>query len=289
MISDITLGQFFPGKSPLHRLDPRTKILMSIVFIVAIFLAENPLSFLVIALTVALLVLVSGISFRVIIKGIKPIIFILIFTAIINVFLTDGTGAPLLSFWVIEIYVEGIVRAVFMALRVILLIIGTSTLLTYTTSPISLTDGIESLLYPLKKIGVPVHLFAMMMTIALRFIPTLVEETEKIMNAQKSRGADFTSGNLLRRAKALIPILIPLFVSSFKRAEELATAMECRCYRGDKNRTKLVKLSFGLSDLLFILMAVVFMGIIISLKILPYNYEMNPTIFNILFFPIRRS
>ncbi len=289
MISDITLGQFFPGNSALHRLDPRTKILLSIIFIVAIFLAENPLSFLVVALTVAALVMISGISFKVILKGIKPIIFILIFTAVINVFLTDGMGEPLLRFWIIEIYVEGIVRAVFMALRVIFLIIGTSTLLTYTTSPISLTDGIESLLYPLKKIGIPVHIFAMMMTIALRFIPTLVEETEKIMNAQKSRGADFTSGGLIKRAKALVPILIPLFVSSFKRAEELATAMECRCYRGDKNRTKLVKLSFGVLDAVFMLLGIIFMGIIISLKILPYNYEIDPVFFNIFFYPIRRS
>ena len=289
MISDITLGQFFPGNSVLHRLDPRTKILLSIVFIVSIFLAENPLSFLVVTLTVASLVMMSGISFKVILKGIKPIIFILIFTAIINVFLTDGASEPLVQFWIIEIYVEGIVRAVFMALRVILLIIGTSTLLTYTTSPIALTDGIESLLYPLKKIGIPVHLFAMMMTIALRFIPTLVEETEKIMNAQKSRGADFTSGGLIKRAKTLVPILIPLFVSSFKRAEELATAMECRCYRGDKNRTKLVKLSFRARDVVSMLLGLVFMAAIISLKIFPYNYEIDYVVFNILFYPIRRS
>lgn len=289
MISDITLGQFFPGNSLLHRLDPRTKILLSIVFIVSIFLAENPLSFFIVALYVIALVLISGISFKVILKGIRPIIFILIFTAIINVFLTDGTGEPLLRFWIIEIYVEGIVRAVFMGLRVILLIIGTSTLLTYTTSPISLTDGIESLLYPLKKIGIPVHLFAMMMTIALRFIPTLVEETEKIMNAQKSRGADFSSGGIVKRAKALVPILIPLFVSSFKRAEELATAMECRCYRGDKNRTKLVKLSFGAADVAFMLIGLLFMGMIIALKILPYNYTIDSMLFDVFFYQIRRS
>ena len=266
MISDITLGQFFPGNSIIHRLDPRTKIILTVLFIVAVFMASNPTAFLILFLTTALLILVSRISFSVILKGVKPIIFILVFTIILNVLLTGGNGEPLWSFWVIKIYTEGIIKAVFMALRVLILIIGTSTLLTYTTSPISLTDGIESLLSPLKVIKVPVHTFAMMMTIALRFIPTLVEETEKIMNAQKSRGADFTSGGLIKRAKALIPILIPLFVSSFKRAEELATAMECRCYRGDKNRTKLVKLSYGGRDALFFILSVLFLGAVIALR-----------------------
>ena len=175
--------------------------------------------------------------------------------------------------WVINIYMEGIVRAVFMALRVILLIVGTSVLLTYTTSPISLTDGIEKLLAPLKKIGIPVHVFAMMMTIALRFIPTLVEETEKIMNAQKSRGADFSSGSLIKRAKALIPLLIPLFVSSFKRADELAVAMECRCYRGDKNRTKLVKLTYKGIDFIWFGVGLLFLGAVIMFKIAPSHMD----------------
>lgn len=286
MISDITLGQFFPGSSLLHRLDPRSKILLSIAFIVSVFLAASPAAFLALIIAVAVLVLISGVSFKVILKGIKPIIFILVFTALINVFLTKGEGTPLVSFWVIRIYKEGIIRAVFMALRVIVLIIGTSTLLTYTTSPIALTDGIESLLYPLKLIHVPVHLFAMMMTIALRFIPTLVEETEKIMNAQKSRGADFTSGSLIKRAKALIPILIPLFVSSFKRAEELATAMECRCYRGDKNRTKLVKLSFKWRDLVFFILGAAFIALIVAMRTVPYNYEIDSRIYNIIFYRI---
>ncbi len=254
MISDITLGQFFPGFSPLHKLDPRMKIIAAIIYIVAIFMANTPAAFAFILLFTIFLILISRISFKVILKAIKPIIFILIFTAIINIFLTKGEGEPLVAFWIIKIYKEGIIRAVFMALRVIILIIGTSVLLTYTTSPISLTDGLESLLFPLKKIKVPVHTFAMMMSIALRFIPTLIEETEKIMNAQKSRGADFSSGGLRKRAKAIVPILVPLFVSSFKRAEELATAMECRCYRGDKNRTKLVKLSFKLRDLIAFLL-----------------------------------
>lgn len=267
MISDITLGQFFPGTSAIHRLDPRTKIILSIVFIVGVFLADTVVAFAFLTLATVLLVIASKISIRIILKGIKPIIYILIFTAIINIFLTDGEGDPLLSFWVIDIYVEGLVRAFFMAFRVVLLIIGTSTLLTYTTSPISLTDGIESLLRPLKLIHVPVHLFAMMMTIALRFIPTLVEETEKIMNAQKSRGADFSIGGPIKRAKALIPILIPLFVSAFKRAEELATAMECRCYRGDDNRTKLVKLQYKGIDLLWFVLGTVFLGAVITLRV----------------------
>ncbi len=284
MISDITLGQFFPGFSIIHKLDPRTKILVAMAFIAVVFVANNPASFLLLALFTVLLVLVSKISFSVILKGIKPIIFILIFTAIINIFFTAGEGEPLLAFWIIKIYKEGILRAVFMALRVILLIVGTSVLLTYTTSPISLTDGIESLLKPLKRIKVPVHLFAMMMTIALRFIPTLVEETEKIMNAQKSRGADFTTGSIVKRAKALIPILIPLFVSSFKRAEELATAMECRCYRGDVNRTKLVKLTFKGRDFAFLTMALVSITTFILLRILPYNFDVNNTIYDMMFY-----
>lgn len=264
MISDITLGQFFPGKSVIHRLDPRTKILLTIIFIVAVFMASNPLAFLLLTLTTVAVVLLSRISFAIILKGLKPIIVILLFTVILNVFFTPGEHA--IHIWVITIYVEGIIKAVFMAVRVLILIIGTSTLLTYTTSPIALTDGIESLLSPLKVIKVPVHTFAMMMTIALRFIPTLVEETEKIMNAQKSRGADFSSGGLVKRAKALIPILIPLFVSAFKRAEELATAMECRCYRGDKKRTKLVKLSYKGRDLVFFLLSAIFLAAIIVLR-----------------------
>jgi len=286
MISDITLGQFFPGYSPIHKLDPRTKIILSLLFIVAVFVANNPASFLLVTVVSLILVGISRIGYRVIFKGIKPIIFILIFTALINVFVTQGEGTPLLQFWIIEIYEEGIVRAVFMALRVMVLIIGTSVLLTYTTSPIALTDGIESLLSPLKKIKVPVHTFAMMMSIALRFIPTLLEETEKIMNAQKSRGADFTSGGLVKRAKALIPLLVPLFVSSFKRAEELATAMECRCYRGDKNRTKLVKLEMRGMDFAALSLGLLFVGAIICGAILPYNFTGFGEIYDIIFYKI---
>ena len=286
MISDITLGQFFPGYSVIHKLDPRTKIILAVFFIVAVFFANSPVTFLAITAFTVILVSLTRISFSVIIKGIKPIIFILIFTAILNLFLTGGEGEPLVSFWIVKIYKEGIFRAVFMALRVILLIVGSSVLLTYTTSPISLTDGLESLLSPLKVIGVPVHTFAMMMSIALRFIPTLVEETEKIMNAQKSRGADFTSGNLVKRAKALIPLLIPLFVSSFKRAEELATAMECRCYRGDKNRTKLVKLEYKARDYILMLVFALFMAAIITLSVLPDSSEALGILYNILFYRV---
>ena len=288
MISDITLGQFFPGDSQLHRLDPRTKILLTLVFIVSVFLVNTPIGFLLLLASVLLLILVSKISLKVILKGVKPIIFVLIFTAIINVFLTKGESDPLVDFLFIKIYKEGILRAVFMSLRVILLIMGTSVLLTYTTSPISLTDGIESLLSPLKKIGVPVHVFAMMMTIALRFIPTLIEETEKIMNAQKSRGADFSSGSIVKRAKALIPIIIPLFVSSFKRADELAVAMECRCYRGDKNRTKLVKLTYKKLDAMWFAIGALFLAAVISFMIVPPYLSplIHKTLFDIMFYKI---
>lgn len=286
MISDITLGQFFPGYSPVHKLDPRTKIILATLFIVAVFVANNPVSFLLLVAVTLALIAISRISFRVIMKSIKPIVFILLFTAIINVFMTVGDGEPLVSFWVLKIYEEGIARAILMALRVIILIVGSSVLLTYTTSPIALTDGIEALLSPLKKINLPVHTFAMMMSIALRFIPTLVEETEKIMNAQKSRGADFTTGSLVQRAKALIPILVPLFVSSFKRAEELATAMECRCYRGDNNRTKLVKLEYRGRDFIFMLFFVLLLAGLITLSILPYNLGLSGRIFEILFYKV---
>ena len=286
MISDITLGQFFPGYSPLHKLDPRTKILLAAASIVAIFFANNPISFAIITVAALSMIIVSRISLKVILKGIKPLLFILLFTAILNVFMTGGEGAPLAEFWIIRIYTEGIVRAVFMALRVVLLIVITSMLLTYTTSPISLTDGLESLLSPLKLIRIPVHTFAMMMSIALRFIPTLVEETEKIMNAQKSRGADFSSGGLIKRAKALVPILIPLIVSSFKRAEDLATAMECRCYRGDKKRTKLVKLQYKWRDIVWFFSFAVFVALVIVSTKLPYSFPSFGIIYDIIFYSI---
>ena len=286
MISDITLGQFFPGYSPIHKLDPRTKIVLAVLFIVTVFLANNPITLAFLALVTFVLIFISRISFKVMFKAIKPLVFILTFTALLNIFLAKGEGAPLLSFWSIKVYEEGIVRAAFMFFRVIIFILSSTVLLTYTTSPISLTDGIESLLAPLKKIKVPVHAFAMMMSIALRFIPILVEETEKIMNAQKSRGADFTSGGLVKRAKALIPILIPLLASAFNRADELATAMECRCYRGDKNRTKLVKLEYKPRDAVFAVTFALILAAVILLRVLPYEFEINSTVFKIFFYKI---
>lgn len=286
MISDITLGQFFPGTSILHRLDPRAKILLAVVFIVAVFVANNPVGFLLMTAITLTLVATSGISLGVVMKGLKPIIFILVFTSLLNIFMTVGEGSPLVEFYFVKIYKEGIIKAIFMSLRVILLIIGTSMLLTYTTSPISLTDGIESLLTPFKRIGLPVHSFAMMMSIALRFIPTLVEETEKIMNAQKSRGADFSSGGLIKRARALIPLLVPLFVSAFKRADELATAMECRCYRGDKNRTKLVKLEYKARDIIWLIASVLIMTIVVLSNVLPPIFAVDNTFYSIIFYTI---
>ena len=245
MLKDITLGQFFPGKSPVHRLDPRTKLLVLIVYIVALFLAESWISYGVMLLFLSTTIAVSRIPLKSILRGLKPLVVILIFTGILNLFFTDGEA--LVEFWGISITKEGIFRAIFMMARILMLVAGTF-LLTYTTSPIALTDGIESLLSPLKKIKVPVHELAMMMCIALRFIPTLIEETDKIMSAQKARGADFESGNIFKRAKALVPILIPLFISAFRRADELATAMECRCYQGGDGRTKMKLLRYRLLD-----------------------------------------
>ena len=245
MLKDITIGQFFPGKSVIHRVDPRVKIVMVLAFIVVLFLAKGPWAY---AFTIALLAAViinSKISLRLIVKGIKPLVFIILFTAVLNMFYTPGRA--LWTFGIFTITYEGVIQAVYMAVRIILLIIGTS-MLTYTTSPIMLTDGLESLLKPWKRFHVPVHELAMMMTIALRFIPTLIEETDKIMNAQKARGADFETGNLIQRAKALVPILIPLFVSAFRRADELAVAMECRLYHGGEGRTRLKELKMGRLD-----------------------------------------
>ena len=237
MLKDVTLGQFFPGKSLIHRLDPRTKLLILVGYIVALFLAVSWMSYGIVFVFLAVSIAVSGIPVKSFFKGMKPLIFILVFTGILNIFFTQGETV-LVHFWKITITLEGLIRAFFMIFRILLLITGTF-LLTYTTSPIALTDGLESLLSPLKKIKMPVHELAMMMCIALRFIPTLIEETGKIMSAQKARGADFESGSLMQRVKALVPILVPLFISAFRRADELATAMECRCYQGGEGRTKM--------------------------------------------------
>lgn len=249
MLKDITLGQYFPGNSILHKLDPRMKLLLAIFYIVLIFLAKSAPAYALIFLFTVLIVAVSGISFGVVLRSLKPLLIVLIFTTLINVFWSNGTTV-LVQWGPLAITQEGIIRAITMAIRIILLMASTSVLLMYTTSPISLTDGIERLLSPLAKIKVPVHTFAMMMTMALRFIPTLLEETQKIINAQKARGADFDSGNVIDKAKALIPILIPLLISQFRRAEELATAMECRCYRGGGGRTRMTVLRFALRDFL---------------------------------------
>ena len=246
MMKDITLGQYFPGKSPVHNLDPRTKLLLLVGYIVALFTAGNWLTYGLCLGFLVMVIAVSKIPPKAILTGMKPLIFILVFTGILNLFFTPGETV-LVSFWGITLTVEGIVRAVFMVLRILMLVTATF-LLTYTTSPIALTDGLESLLSPLKKIHVPVHELSMMMCIALRFIPTLIEETDKIMSAQKARGADFESGKLMERVKALIPILVPLFISAFRRADELATAMECRCYQGGEGRTKMKLLRYTLWD-----------------------------------------
>ncbi len=269
MLKDITLGQFFPGKSPIHRLDARVKIVLVVLFIVLIFLAENIFSFLSILFGVCAVVLMSKISLKVIFKSIKPVLFLMLFTAFINVFWTKGESAPLLDIAFIKIYKEGVLNAFFMVMRIVSLIVGTSVLLTYTTSPIELTDALEKLLKPLKKIRVPVHEFAMMMTIALRFIPTLLEETDKIISAQKARGAGFDKGGLVDKVKAFIPILIPLFISAFRRADDLACAMECRCYRGDEGRTRMKVLKMGKIDFAAFAVFLVFSCVVVLLNLIP--------------------
>ena len=246
MLKDITLGQYFPGKSVIHLLDPRTKLIMLVVYIVALFVANNWISYGVMFVFLAVVIGISHIPVKSIVRGMKPLIFILVYTGILNLFFTEGETV-LVSFWVITITLEGVIRAIFMVARILMLITCTF-LLTYTTSPIALTDGLEALMKPLKVIRVPVHELAMMMCIALRFIPTLIEETDKIMSAQKARGADFESGNLMQRVKALVPILVPLFISAFRRADELATAMECRCYQGGDGRTKMKLLRYKRRD-----------------------------------------
>ena len=245
MLKDITIGQYFPGKSVLHRLDPRMKILLTVGYIIMLFSVSNPLGLCVGILFLVFAYAISGIPPRMITKSLKPVIPIIIFTTVLNMFFVKGD--PLFDWWIFHISRQRLLTALVMTIRIICLIAGTS-LLTYTTSPITLTDGLERLMKPLKKVHFPVHELSMMMTIALRFIPTLIEETDKIMNAQKARGADLESGGIMQRAKALVPILIPLFVSAFRRADELALAMECRCYRGDVGRTRMKQLHYSWQD-----------------------------------------
>lgn len=270
MLKDITLGQYFPGKSVIHRIDPRMKIVLTILYIVMLFLANNAVGMAISILFVIIGYLVSRVPLKFILKSMKPVLPIVLITAILNMFFVDGE--PLVQFWIIKITSKGLIMAVMMSIRIFALIAGTS-LLTYTTSPIALTDGIERLLSPLKKIKLPVHELAMMMTIALRFIPTLIEETDKIMSAQKARGADMESGGIIQRAKALIPVLVPLFVSAFRRADELALAMECRCYHGGEGRTRMKQLKLKYYDYLSsIFMLLCFAGVIIANMLLASLY-----------------
>lgn len=263
-LKDITLGQYFPGNSLLHRFDPRSKILFTVLFIAAIFLCKGLVSYGITLLILLMMIGISKVQPRVFLKGMKPVVFIVVCTAILNLFYTSGT--VLWSWGILKITEEGIWKAGFMVLR-ILMLIACTLLLTYTTSPILLTDGLEKLLRPLKKLNFPVHELSMMMSIALRFIPTLIQETDKIISAQKARGADFDSGNLIQKAKALIPILIPLFISSFRRAEELAIAMECRCYHGDEGRTSLRQLRYAGRDYGLVVFSIALCAGIVVLRV----------------------
>ena len=247
MLKDITIGQFFPGNSLLHKLDPRIKILLTIAYIALVFIPRNWVGLAVTAVFLTVVYALSRLPVMLIVRSIKPIIPVVLLTAGLSALYVQGDGDPLVSWWIIRIYAEGIYNAIFLAIRIVCLIVGSS-LLTYTTGPTTLTDALERLMKPLKLIRVPVHELAMMMTIALRFIPTLIEETDKIMSAQKARGADLEGGNLIQRIRALMPIMIPLFVSSFRRAYELATAMECRCYNGGDGRTRMIRLHMAARD-----------------------------------------
>ena len=263
MLSGITIGQFFPGDSLLHRMDPRMKLILTFGYIVAVFVPRNWFG---LGLAVAFLFLSVGLSrlpLRLIWKSVKPILPLVLLTSVINIFYVKGE--PLFDWWIIHITVQGVVNCIFIAVRILCLIAGSS-LLTYTTSPTALTDGLERLMKPLQLVRVNVHELAMMMTIALRFIPTLIEETDKIMSAQKARGADMESGGLMQRIRALVPILIPLFVSSFRRAYELATAMECRCYHGGEGRTRMRQLHLGRADILALIAFLLLLGTIIALN-----------------------
>ncbi len=263
MLKDITIGQYFPGKSFVHRLDPRFKIIITAFYITILFSAKEMIGLFAGIVYLVVAFLMSGIPFKMMLKGLKPIVPIIIFTSILNLFFIDGI--IVFRLWILKITDEGIRMSVFMVIRIICLIAGTS-LLTYTTSPIALTDAIERLFSPLKKLKVPVHELAMMMTIALRFIPTLIEETDKIMSAQKARGADLETGGLMQRAKALVPILIPLFVSAFRRAEELALAMECRCYHGGEGRTRLRQLKSGWADYVSLGVTLFFLDAVVAIN-----------------------
>ena len=266
MLKDITLGQYFPGDTIIHRLDPRTKIILTVVYIAALFTANTWIGYALVAVVLAAATAAGRIPPRAMIRGLKPLLFIIIFTGILNIFFTSGDDI-LLQWRFIKISATGIRNAVVMVLRVMLLVSGTF-LLTYTTSPLAITDGMEMLLSPLKKLRVPVYELSLMMSIALRFIPTLIEETDRIMSAQKARGADMETGSLIQRARALLPLLVPLFVSAFRRADELATAMECRCYNGGEGRTRMKRLAMGRRDAVALLLGAALLGGVIALRVI---------------------
>lgn len=271
MLRDITIGQHFPGNSLVHRFDPRLKLVLTVAYIVLLFAASNPLGLTLSILFLGVMYKVAKIPVKMIGKSLKPILPIVLFTAVLNLFFVSGEGDPLVHFWFFTIYAEGVRYAVLMAVRVMALIAGTS-LLTYTTSPIVLTDAIEQLLKPLGRLHFPVHELAMMMSIALRFIPTLIEETDKIMNAQKARGAQLDTGKMTDRVKALVPVLIPLFISAFRRADELAMAMECRCYRGGTGRTRLKVLRCEKQDYIDLAVCIACFAVILASRLVFPNY-----------------
>ena len=271
MLRDITIGQHFAGYSLVHRFDPRLKLVLTVAYIVLLFAASNPLGLTLSILFLGVMYKVAKIPVKMIGKSLKPILPIVLFTAVLNLFFVSGEGDPLVHFWFLTIYAEGVRYAVLMAVRVMALIAGTS-LLTYTTSPIVLTDAIEQLLKPLGKLHFPVHELAMMMSIALRFIPTLIEETDKIMNAQKARGAQLDTGKMTDRVKALVPVLIPLFISAFRRADELAMAMECRCYRGGTGRTRLKVLRCEKQDYIDLAVCIACFAVILASRLVFPNY-----------------
>ena len=268
MLSNITIGQYYPAKSLLHRMDPRMKVILTAVFIVLIFLANNFASMALVLAFLGITVALSRVPLKMILRGLKAIVIIVVFTSVLNLFYVQG-GKTLVDFWIVHITTKGVYTALFMAIRIMALIISSS-LLTYTTTPTNLTDGLVRLLSPLRYLRVPVHDIAMMMTIALRFIPTLIDEVGRIMNAQKARGADLETGNLFQRAKALVPIFIPLFISAFRRAYDLAFAMDCRCYRGGEGRTRMKRMQLAFRDFgsLFA-MAAVLAGVIVINHFIP--------------------
>lgn len=265
MIRDITIGQYYPADSPIHKIDARVKIVITLLYILSLFIIESFIGYAFVIASLAVIIKMSKVPFKFMVKGLKSLIFIIVFTAIINLFVTKGE-TPLFTVWRFTVTLEGVYFAIKMCLRIVLLIIGSS-ILTLTTTPIKLTDGIESLLKPLSKVGVPAHDIAMMMTIALRFIPTLLDETDKIIKAQQARGADFDTGNLVNKAKALVPILVPLFISAFRRADELAMAMEARCYAGGGQRTRMNVMKITSIDYVASVVFVIYFAVLIAIRI----------------------